>query len=117
MSLTTEQIESAFKGMRSALPGMTVQALHVASGRVLSVVRSSNQNDSSAAAAGLSLGVRMRIRAVVSEMGGAEVADGDKMVITANQTDVTYRVLNRRPDPSGATMLIEMGDEYGAAGA
>ena len=99
--------------MRAELPGMRVDVLHVASGRVVTLLRSSAQADPTASTAGAVEGVRLRGRALVADMGGHEWKGGDKVVLRDNEVEQTYRIVNTRKDPSGATMLIECGDQYG----
>ena len=106
-------IADAYREMRAALPDMTVTVLHIPSGRTASCLRSSNAADPTATTSGAVDGVRLRFRLLVADMGGAEWKGGDKVSLRDNDADQTFRIVNTRKDPSGATMLVECGDQYG----
>ena len=113
MSITTGMIAQAFAAIRAAVPACVVPVLHVASGRVLSAVRSVGRFDASATVAGITPGALGGLRFLVSEMGGVEIADGDLLIIEENQNDVKYRALSHRYDQTRETMLVEYGDANG----
>jgi len=113
MSLTTADIQSAIRGMRSELPCATVAVRHKESGATYSGIRSTLEANNVAGSMGAIQGADGAVRLIVDELTLPYPKAGDIIEVQETSGDWLKRlVLTVRYDQARASMRIDYGAEY-----
>jgi len=114
MGLTTQSVQTAYRAMRSALPGATITVMHKESGATYTGVRSSLESSIEVGSMGAIQGADGAVRLIADELVMPYPESGDIITVREDDTqDEHVRVvLAVRFDQMRATVRIDYGAEY-----